>query len=397
MRVAFFTDSYEEANGIARLTQALEAYATSRGLPFLCVHGSRSNSAAKDSRPPHLVLKRSSASLRLEHDLTFDLLLWRHYRRVANQLKLFRPDVLHITGPSDVGQLGATLGHRLSIPIVGSWHTNLHQYAALRSRKWLARLPDHARGRALAAIERGALAATLLFYNIPRVLLAPNEELVTILATRTRKPTHLLSHGVDPAVFTPANRMRHDDTLRIGFVGRLSAEKHVAMLPVLERAIRCSEPRPCQFVVVGEGSQRAWLEREMPTAEFPGVLHDDRLARAYANFDLFVFPSESETFGLVVLEAMASGVPVIAMARGGPQFVVESGVSGFLAKDERQFVEATLTVLRDQPLRARLGVGARASALKWSWTMVFDELYQVYADTVRAAESLAARPAPCVP
>ena len=392
--MAFFTDSYDEANGIARLTQALETYTTSRGLPFLCVHVSRSTAATTACRPPHLALKRSGASLRLEHDLTFDLLFWRHYRRVANRLSVFQPNVLHITGPSDVGQLGATLGHRLSIPIVGSWHTNLHQYAAMRSSKWLALLPDQARARALAAIERGALSATLLFYNIPRVLLAPNEELVAILATRTKKPTHLLSHGVDPTMFTPAKRTRHDDTLRIGFVGRLSAEKHVAMLPVLERAIRCSVPRACQFVIVGEGSQRGWLEQEMPTAEFHGVLRGDALARAYANFDLFVFPSESETFGLVVLEAMASGVPVIAMARGGPRFVVEPGVSGFLARDDRQFVEATLTVVRDQPLRARLGKGARASALKWSWDVVFDELYHVYADTMREAELSAARPAP---
>jgi phosphatidylinositol alpha 1,6-mannosyltransferase len=385
-RVVFFTDSYEEANGIARLSHALEAYAASRDLPFLCVHGSRTTRASDHGGGAQLALRRSAASLRLEHDLTFDLLFWRHYRMVAEQVKAFRPDVLHITGPSDVGQLGAVLGHRLSIPMVGSWHTNLHQYAALRSRRWLAWLPTPARDRVLAAIERAALDATLLFYHIPRVLLAPNEELVALLARRTKKPTHLLSHGVETQVFSPEKRERHDSTLQIGFVGRLSAEKQVRLLPALERAIRAAGPPECQFVIVGDGTQREWLETQMPTAQFCGVLRGDALARAYANFDLFVFPSESETFGLVVLEAMASGVPVIAMARGGPGFVVEPGVSGFLAKDDRQFVDATIMVVRDQALRARLGKGARACALAWSWDAVFDRLYEVYADTARERE-----------
>ena len=104
------------------------------------------------------------------------------------------------------------------------------------------------------------------------------------------------------------------------------------------------------------------------------------LAAAYANLDLFVFPSESETFGLVVLEAMASGVPVIAMTRGGPGFVVEHGVSGFLAADARAFIEATLTTMRDGALRARLGRAARARALGMSWDAVFDRLYEIYID-----------------
>jgi glycosyltransferase involved in cell wall biosynthesis len=162
-------------------------------------------------------------------------------------------------------------------------------------------------------------------------------------------------------------------------VGRLSAEKQVASLPALERALRTTVQQEVQFVIVGDGTQREWLRAQMPGAEFTGVLRGDALAEAYAGFDVFVFPSQSETFGLVVLEAMASGVPVIAMARGGPSFVVEPGVSGFLAADEREFVDATVQVIRDHVLRSRLGDGARASALKWSWDAVFDRLYEVYA------------------
>ena len=103
------------------------------------------------------------------------------------------------------------------------------------------------------------------------------------------------------------------------------------------------------------------------------------------SLDLFVFPSPSETFGFAVLEAMASGVPVLAMAHGGPGFVVEHGISGWLAGNEEEFVAAGLTLARDSELRARLGRAARTSALEWSWDTVSDELYDVYSETLLAA------------
>ncbi len=328
-----------------------------------------------------LELRRSTASFHLEHDLAFDPLFWRHYGRVAETLRQFQPDILHITGPSDVGQLGACLGHRLSIPMVGSWHTNVHQYMALRWRQRLSWLPVGLRLRAVASLERHVLSGALLFYQIPRVLVAPNEELVELLARRTKRPAYLMTHGVDTSAFAPEKRERVDGRLQIGFVGRLSAEKQVRVLPVLERALQAAGVTDVQLVVIGEGSERAWLERQMPTARFCGVLRGEALARAYANLDLFVFPSESETFGLVVLEAMASGVPVIAMSQGGPRCVIEPGVSGLLAHDERGLIDATLVAIRDKTLRVRLGTAARARALAWSWDRVFDQLYDIYAET----------------
>ena len=119
-RVAFFTDSYAEANGVARLSRALEHYAAAHNAPLLCVYGGASSSLAVHGSVTLCELQRSRASVRLESDLTFDPLFWRHYRRAARAVHAFAPDVIHITGPRDVGQLGALLGHRLSIPMVGS-------------------------------------------------------------------------------------------------------------------------------------------------------------------------------------------------------------------------------------------------------------------------------------
>jgi glycosyltransferase involved in cell wall biosynthesis len=227
-------------------------------------------------------------------------------------------------------------------------------------------------------VERRALDAALLFYRIPRVVLAPNDDLVTLLAHRTGKPAHLMAHGVDADLFAPRPRDDDRSCVRIGFVGRLSAEKQVRLLADVDRALRTRGDARFQFVVIGDGSERAWLQQAMPAAEFPGVLAGERLARAYASLDLFAFPSRSETFGLAVLEAMASGVPVVAMAHGGPRFVVEHGISGWLARDEAEFVDAAVMLARDAARRRRLGAGARARALRWSWDAVLDRLYDVY-------------------
>jgi len=250
--------------------------------------------------------------------------------------------------------------------------------------KWCRWLPAAVRRRVLPAIERHALNATLHFYRIPRVLLAPNEELVALLAGRTGKATHLMKHGVDCGTFAPGPPHGSRAPVRIGFVGRLSAEKRVRLIASLQRTLR-SNGVACEFVFIGEGSERRWLQREMPDAQFPGVLHGDALARAYASLDVFVFPSPSETFGLAVLEAMASGVAVLAMAQGGPGFIIEHGVSGWLAANEQEFLVAGLTLARDGDLRGRLGGAARTRALRWSWDAVSDELYDVYSETLLAA------------
>jgi phosphatidylinositol alpha 1,6-mannosyltransferase len=354
-------------------------------LPFLCVHAASgsgdlaSDAPARqtDATAQRLELPRGPLSFRIEHDLRFDLLFWRHARRVREALRAFAPDVLHITGPSDVGQLGAYLGHRLSIPMVGSWHTNLHEFAARRALKRLPWLSAGARQTARDRIERYALRATLWFYQVPRVLLAPNEELVRMLANRTGKPVYLMSRGVDADRFSPARRTMRGSELRIGYVGRLSAEKRVRLLRDVEQA--ASAAGPVRLVVIGDGGERRWLETHLRRAEFPGVLRDGALAEAYANLDLFVFPSDTDTFGNVVLEAMASGVPVVAVAHGGPRFLIEDGVSGLLASSDEAFVAAAVRLAFDAAARERMGRRARERALQFTWDAIGAQLYSVYA------------------
>src|SRR5262249_888576 len=263
--------------------------------------------------------------------------------------------------------------------MVGSWHTNLHEYASRRLLHRFAGIREQTRLRVRYGVEHHTLAATMLFYRIPRVVLAPNEEWKTLIECRTEKPTFLMTRGVDTDLFTPAKRTRGDSlVVNIGYVGRLSAEKNVRALAAGHDALRGAGVGNVCFTIVGDGAERDWLQSRMPDADFTGVLRGDRLAEAYANFDLFVFPSETETVGNVVLEAMASGVPVVAMAHGGPKFIAASSTAAMLARTAPELIEFPVRRVRDAGRRRARAAAARAGALERSWARVFDTVYHAY-------------------
>jgi glycosyltransferase involved in cell wall biosynthesis len=214
---------------------------------------------------------------------------------------------------------------------------------------------------------------------MPSVLMAPNLELIELLHRETGKPTYLMRRGVDTTLFSPTKRDTDDGAFRFGFVGRLSIEKDVRLLPSLERALIAAGHSRFRFVIVGEGSERRWLERQMTHADFTGELHGESLARAYANMDLLVFPSRTDTFGNVVQEALASGTPALVSGYGGPKFIVRAGVSGLVAADDRGFLDAAQAVMADHERHQRMRVAARRQALGASWDSVLDEVVEAYA------------------
>ena len=183
-----------------------------------------------------------------------------------------------------------------------------------------------------------------------------------------------MERGIDTELFSPQKRDRRDSAFTIGYVGRLSPEKNVRMLARLQRP-------DVRFLIVGQGSQREWLEANLANAEFTGVLRGEALARAYANMDAFVFPSETDTFGNVVLESLASGLPTMVTAGGGPKFLVKDGITGFVSKDASGFARAIDQLICDPDRRASMGRAAREYALGISWDSVFEKVYAAYAST----------------
>jgi glycosyltransferase involved in cell wall biosynthesis len=167
-------------------------------------------------------------------------------------------------------------------------------------------------------------------------------------------------------------------------VGRLTLEKNVRFFAQLERALIAAGERDFQFLLVGEGGQLDWLKRHVKHAVLPGVLRGRELAAAYAGMDAFVFPSRTDTFGLVLLEAMASGLPVIVSPETGARVEIEDGAAGFLTDN---FSESVLELIRNGPKRAAMSLAARRFASSKSWCGVFENLYQTYEAGLEAGGS----------
>jgi phosphatidylinositol alpha 1,6-mannosyltransferase len=325
------------------------------------------------------MFRRGPVAFHLDTKHRFDLAFWRYYESVAKAVKDFEPDVLHITGPSDVGQLGALVARKLGIPLAASWHTNVHEYAERRASGLLDPLPQGLRNKMGRAVRQSSLMATLRFYKLARVLFAPNRDLIALLEKGTGKPVHPMHRGVDSDLFRPALRDRSDDgDFVIGYVGRLTVEKNIRFLAQLESSLRDSGVSNVRFTIAGQGADQSWLRSNMRRADVTGVLRGEALARAYANMDAFVFPSRTDTFGNVVLEALASGVPAVVTDSGGPQFLVAHGQTGFLARNPGEFLLHTRRLIDSPAELQRMREAARTSALNASWDKVFEGMYVDY-------------------
>ena len=392
-RVAYFPDSFHEVNGVAHTSRHFEAFARRRNLPFLCVRaGDRKQRLVEDGNVWTLELPRGFLSIALEKDLRIDPAFLRHLSPIRKVLDRFQPDLIHITGPSEVGLLGAGLAHHLDLPLAASWHTNVHEYAARRAGWLLRLLPKNKREAAGSKIESLALAAIARFYRVAKVLYAPNPELCALLERATGRPCFLMPRGGDAELFDPAKRTRaRDDQVRIlGYVGRLSVEKNIGLLVEIEKnLLQNQEKIQCQEKIVGHGGDEAWLRERLHRAEFTGVLRGEELARAYANMDLFVFPSHTDTFGNVVLEALASGVPAIVTPDGGPRSIVRDGETGRIVTDD-EFAPAIREILADPARHAAMRQAARAYALTASWDSVFEGVYTAYQRLLPAAQEATA-------
>ncbi|HEY4356601.1 MAG TPA: glycosyltransferase [Acidobacteriaceae bacterium] len=377
-RVAYLPDSFHEVNGVAHTSRNFVAFAERHALPFLCVRAGRRPKEFERRGELHtLELRRSPVSVPMERDLEFDPIFFRYGALIERTLLAFQPDVIHITGPSELGMFGAYFAWKQRVPLAASWHTNVHEYAGRRVQ-WLSRRFGQNRQHIEDAVEGVTLDALSRFYKLAQVLYAPNTALCDLLQAKTGRPCHLMERGVDTNLFTPARRTRGcDGKLVLGFVGRLSVEKNVRLLPEVDRELRERGLDP-QWLIVGHGSEQEELRRELGSAaRFEGVLHGEALATAYANMDLLVFPSHTDTFGNVVLEALASGVPAIVTPDGGPAHIVHEGETGRIAPDQG-FADAIAELAAGPETLAAMRIRAREYALGCSWDAVFERVYAAY-------------------
>ncbi len=377
-RVAFFPDSFYEVNGVAHTSRHFEAFAKRRNLPFLNVHAGPADSFAGNGNLQVMELRTSRAGVPLETDLTFDPLFLRHLAAVKLRLHEFRADLVHVTGPSHIGILGVLAARHAGLPLVASWHTNLHEYAARRMGKTFSLLPSGLLGGLASAAEQSSLRICVEFYKLAALTLAPNPELVNLLHARTGKPSFLMSRGVDTELFSPAKRDPAPHPLTIGYAGRLSPEKSVRVLRDVEQALLAAGVASFRILIVGDGAERDWLSRHLSHVEFAGVLKGEALARAFAGMDIFAFPSRTDTFGNVVQEAMASGVPSVVTSQGGPRYIVSEGITGLITESDADFAAAVARLATQPDLRNQMSLQCRESALARSWDRIFEDVYEAY-------------------
>ncbi len=300
--------------------------------------------------------------------------------RVERTIRAFAPDVVHLASPIMLGASGLRAARRLGIPSVAVYQTDVAGFArqyGLRADVLLDRWVGHLHRRATRT-------------------LAPSRASLAQLQRMGVRDLHLWRRGVSLDLFDPAHR---DEALRsswtgsdptatvVGYVGRLAAEKQV-------RRLRELAALPgTRLVVIGEGPERAWLERHLPGATFTGLLRGGALARAFASLDVFVHPGESETFCQTVQEAQASGVPVVAPAIGGPLDLVALGRTGLLYPpgDTVQLQAHVRRLVGDADLRSRLAADARGVVAQRTWAKVVDQLVDVhYAAVLHPDSTLAA-------
>ncbi len=277
-----------------------------------------------------------------------------------------RPDVVHVATEGPLGWTAVTAARKLGLPVTSSFHTNFHHYSG-HYGLGLLKTPIDAYLRKL--------------HNRTLATLVPTPALVEALQARGYRNVSVLARGVEVAQFNPAHRSAAlrarwgvaEDDVVVLHVGRLAKEKNVALLLRAFAAIQARLPR-ARLVCVGDGPLRSALQASCPQAVFAGVQQGAALAAHYASGDLFVFPSSTETYGNVVPEALASGLPVVAYAYAAAADLVRTGHNGVLVpmEDEAQLVAAAVALACDMPRLRALGQHGPASVAHLGWGAVVD-------------------------
>lgn len=293
-------------------------------------------------------------------------------------LEQFEPELVHVASPDLAGSAALDFAAAHQIPAVGSYHSEIARY--------LRFMPLG------GVLERSVWAWVRRFYERCRHVYAPSEAMVASLRARgLRGDLRVWSRGVDAERFNPVHRDREfrlslgvpDELPLILFVARLRREKGLDTLAeVLARLAQTGPPHAS--AIAGEGPRRASLRRRCPNTRFLGELDRGALARAYASADVFLYPSTTETFGNVTLEAMASGLPTICADATGSDALVVRGQTGELAPpgDVAAFVDAITPLLHDAERRRSMGRAARARALEHTWDRAITQLVAHWRDAL---------------
>jgi len=378
LRVAVVTETYPpEINGVARTVGLMVEALLKRGHEVQLIRPRQGREAGR---------RADGAALRERLVAGMSIPFYRHLQMgfashgaLADEWQQWRPDLVHVVTEGPLGWMAVAAARSLGIPVSSDFHTNFHSY----SRHY---------GFGMFA---GAVARYLReMHNRADCTLVPTKEMKMNLEALAFERVAVVGRGVDTRLFNPARR---SERLRVAWgcrdgetvvlhVGRIAPEKNLGLFVEAAVAMRAVDPT-VRVVLVGDGPQGPLLRARHPDFVFAGMRIGEDLAEHYASADVFLFPSTTETFGNVTLEAMASGLAVVAYDYAAAQQYLRHSVSGLLAPqgDASEFVRMAALLAGDRELQSGFRREARRAAEAISWDRAFDELERVLRDTAGSA------------
>lgn len=364
MRICLVSETWSpDINGVAHTLDQLSKELGMRGVALQLIRPRPASRVVSRAEGMEAELRVRGVGLPGYRDVRIGLPATKAIQRFWQQQ---RPTVVYLATQGPLGWSALRAAERLNIPVVSGWHTNFDHYCRDYGLPWLVPL---------------VMRRLRLFHNRTAATLVPTHVQAEALGDQGIANLHVMARGIDGERFSPDHR---DAALRAAwgsdahrpvalYAGRLAAEKNLTLLRDTFTAMLAARP-DITLVVVGDGPGRAMLQRTLPQAHFTGFIDRESLVRHYASADLFVFPSISETWGNVVLEAMASGLAVVAFRHAAGAELIENDHNGIslAVGDESGFQEAAVTLCQQPARYARLGRIARERALTYRWSDIAD-------------------------
>ncbi len=374
LKVAIFTESIPpQTDGVARTFTRLAETLNDRKIDFLFVS-------------PFAPLEKEPWRGRFIKVASVPFPLYDYYRigippifKLEKAMNAFKPDLVHVAAPTPISIYGQNYAFRKKLPSVVSYHTHFVDYFPYYGYRW-------AMGMGWKYMK--------WFHDRSQLTFCPTPGAAKDVEKHGFKGVRLWPRGINSAKFSPKFRSEAlRKKLKVGkkplllFVGRLVAEKDLGDLVEASLALR-KKGYDFQLAFAGDGPYRETLEKNFPKDHFFGFISGKPLAELYASSDLFVFPSTTETFGNVVLEAFASGLPVVAVAQGGSADLVDHGKNGYLGRprDPKDLEKWMQKCLDSAALRKKLGKGALRTASEYDWPIINGRLISEYEGLVRKTQ-----------
>ena len=373
MKVALFTDTFTpQINGVTKTLDRLIDYLDQAGIDYLVFAPDAPQENANSFEEN--IQRMLSISFFLYPECRLSV---PNYFKINQRLEEYDPDLIHIVTPFNLGLCGLKYAQDNQVPLVSSYHTNFTHYLDYYNLNFL---------------EKPIWQFFRWFHSFSARNYCPSQETLHTLKQQGINNLEVWGRGINPDLYSPEyydemwiKKYGLEDKIKLLYVGRLAPEKNLQLLMNSLNKLNSQYKEKIELLITGDGPLLEELKNNAPqNVTFTGYLTGQELSSLYATADVFVFPSLTETYGNVVLEAMASGLPVVGVLAGGVKENLIDNYNGLAATKDcvEQFSAKLKRIITDQQLRERLACNARKYALNNSWQQIFKKLVASYQDVI---------------